>query len=248
MGWVENPVGPPSAGVFLATFFRVFMQKILSVFIDESGDFGAYNSDAPFYLITMVFHEQLQSITQDLDKLDESLRLQGFLSHSLHTGPLIRKEEQYFYLSLDERRKIFNSFISFTRHVQISYKTFILEKRPNYNDRIMGILLSQMIREYLNSKEPTWRKYEEIIVYYDNGQTQLTHIIKAVFDDPRALFRTVKPSNYRLFQVADLLTTLELINLKKQNKSNSKSEISFFGSMNKFHKNYYKAIEQKQNN
>lgn len=32
--------------------------KELSVFIDESGDFGAYEPHSPYYIITMVFHDQ----------------------------------------------------------------------------------------------------------------------------------------------------------------------------------------------
>ena len=32
--------------------------KELSVFIDESGDFGEYSYHAPFYIVTMVFHNQ----------------------------------------------------------------------------------------------------------------------------------------------------------------------------------------------
>ena len=30
----------------------------LSVFIDESGDFGPYEPHAPYYIITLLFHDQ----------------------------------------------------------------------------------------------------------------------------------------------------------------------------------------------
>ena len=30
----------------------------LSIFIDESGDFGTYDIRSPYYIITMVFHDQ----------------------------------------------------------------------------------------------------------------------------------------------------------------------------------------------
>lgn len=222
------------------------MQKILSVFIDESGDFGAYNIDSPYYLITMVFHEQMCDIHNELEVLDQRLRNKGFVYHSLHTGPLIRREQVYMTISLDDRRKIFNDFVAFTRKVNITYKTFVLQKRPTDNERKMTIVLSQLIREYLSSQEEKWRKYDQIIVYYDNGQVQLTHIIEAAFYDPRTHFRNVKPYNYRLFQVADLLTTLELINLKRNDGTNSKSEKNFFKSMRDFYKNYYKHIEKKK--
>ncbi len=36
--------------------------KELNIFIDESGDFGEYATHSPFYIITMVFHEQNEDI------------------------------------------------------------------------------------------------------------------------------------------------------------------------------------------
>ena len=33
-------------------------KKILSVFIDESGDFGPYEPHAPYYLVAMILHDQ----------------------------------------------------------------------------------------------------------------------------------------------------------------------------------------------
>lgn len=33
------------------------MRKELSIFIDESGDFGKYDYQSPFYILTLVFHD-----------------------------------------------------------------------------------------------------------------------------------------------------------------------------------------------
>ncbi len=33
-------------------------ERILSIFIDESGDFGPYNPAAPYYLVAMILHDQ----------------------------------------------------------------------------------------------------------------------------------------------------------------------------------------------
>ena len=35
--------------------------KELSIFIDESGDFGDYDYRSPYYIIAMVFHEQAEN-------------------------------------------------------------------------------------------------------------------------------------------------------------------------------------------
>ena len=39
--------------------------KELSIFVDESGDFGEYNYQSPYYIISMVFHNQNINIDQD---------------------------------------------------------------------------------------------------------------------------------------------------------------------------------------
>ena len=36
--------------------------KILSIFIDESGDFGAYEAHAPYYLVALVYHDQIRAL------------------------------------------------------------------------------------------------------------------------------------------------------------------------------------------
>ena len=43
----------------------------LSVFIDESGDFGEYKSVSEYYLVTFVFHDQGEDISDHIQKLDE---------------------------------------------------------------------------------------------------------------------------------------------------------------------------------
>ncbi len=48
--------------------------KELSIFIDESGDFGEYDYRCPYYIIAMVMHDQSYDITADLEKLERELR------------------------------------------------------------------------------------------------------------------------------------------------------------------------------
>ena len=48
--------------------------KELSVFIDESGDFGPYNRNSQFYIITLVFHNQQVNIEEQIIRLNQSLK------------------------------------------------------------------------------------------------------------------------------------------------------------------------------
>ena len=48
--------------------------KELSVFIDESGDFGEYDPKAPFYIISLVAHDQSKDLSEQIYTLDETLK------------------------------------------------------------------------------------------------------------------------------------------------------------------------------
>ncbi len=52
--------------------------KELSVFIDESGDFGEVKERPSYYLVTFVFHDQSKLIDNQVMKLEESIRTSGF--------------------------------------------------------------------------------------------------------------------------------------------------------------------------
>ena len=87
------------------------VMKELSVFIDESGDFGEIKERPAYYLVTFVFHNQDDDIKEQVLKLEESVRNSGFTIEYIHTGPVIRREEVFAGYSMDERRK--SSFFRF---------------------------------------------------------------------------------------------------------------------------------------
>ena len=89
--------------------------KELSVFIDESGDFGEYSFHSPYYIITMIFHDQSVNIQNQVDHLDTELSYLGLNNLCIHTGPIIRKEEIYKNMDVIERRRIFNKMMAFIR-------------------------------------------------------------------------------------------------------------------------------------
>lgn len=104
--------------------------KELSIFIDESGDFGEYNHHSPYYIITMVFHNQSSSIETALAHLEQELSYLNLANHCIHTGPIIRKEADYSFLHIKERRRIFNKMVAFVR--QVSFFGNIRDLRKNY--------------------------------------------------------------------------------------------------------------------
>ena len=75
---------------------------------------------------------------------------------------------------------------------------------------------------------------------------ELSKILSTLFHAflPRVEFRKVTPSDYRLFQAADMICTFELLKLKMTEHMLSKSEKIFFGNINDLKRNYIKIINR----
>ena len=87
----------------------------LSIFIDESGDVG---SNSSFYLISLVLHDQAIDILSQLSRLDQTLRDMGYSPEkALHTGPMVRKEDEYQNVELKVRRKLFDRLLTFLKSI-----------------------------------------------------------------------------------------------------------------------------------
>lgn len=223
-------------------------EKILSVFIDESGDFGAYDYHAPYYLVTMVLHDQSVDISGNIDALEEHMRILGYEHHAIHTGPLIRRESVYADDMMEERLKLFNSLFHFARKLDFRYVCVKVRKSECSDVITMTAKISKAIADAIRSSAGFWEQFDRVIVYYDNGQVELTKILTSVFSTLYAHvdFRKVKPADYRLFQVADLVCTMELLAEKAEANSFSKSERDFVYAPRDFKKNQLKHLRKKQ--
>ena len=221
----------------------------LSIFVDESGDFGTYEPHAPFYLFTLVFHNQNNSIKEQVEHLEHGLSDMGFdVKHCFHAGPIIRREEDYQYLSISERRKCLNKILTFSKNSDISYITFSAEKKHMSDSLSLTVVLSKQLSTFIREEYDFFSGFDRIVIYYDNGQVELNKLLASVFAVmlPQVEFRKVIPADYRLFQVADLFCTLELVSLKDERHIMSKSEEAFCGSMRDMKKNYLKPMYKKR--
>ncbi len=198
--------------------------KELSVFVDESGDFGEYDYKSPYYIITMVLHDQTMDINEDLRKVENELTNIGWSKHCVHAGPVIRSEEEYRGYGLKERQKIIMKMMTFVRHIDIEYKSIYIEKKQ-LNDSVAAIgKLSKLLAVFIRENAEYFYSFDVVKIYYDNGQVEVTRILSSVFNAllENVEFKKVIPADYRLFQVADLICTLKLAELKMENHILSK--------------------------
>lgn len=223
--------------------------KELSVFVDESGDFGEYKMHAPYYIVTMVFHDQNVDITANINTLDNALKQIGYGDgQAVHTAPLIRRENPYQFFYPNERRAIFSKLYYFTLSCDIKYKSFVFRKSEFENIFRLEARIARDLSQFIRDTLSYFQVYDKVILYYDNGQHELNRILNTVFATQLVNYdvRKVMPSDYRLFQVADLICTLELLKIKTDHGPLSNSEEKIFHSKKELKKDFLKGIKKKE--
>ena len=221
----------------------------LSIFVDESGDFGFKGQASRWYVFSMVFHSQSDLINQSLNALERKLRELGFPEHCIHTGPIIRREQDYVHCDLKLRRDLMFAMRHFVRNVPVKVKTFIFDKNQWPSKDKLQARIAKQLAMFLSENLERFQAYESIVLYYDNGQSELGSVLNTTLNtllDVEAK-REVKPAQYRLFQLADYVCTLELIAHKKIHHQLTKSESVFFKG-NELEKQFMREIRKQQFN
>lgn len=178
----------------------------LSVFIDESGGFGPYSPHSPCCIITLLFHDQSKDISSQVEHLRAHVTEMGFgENYAIHSAPLICYEKDYAALNLPARRKLFRHLLTFVRLCDTSYQSFMFKKQEcPYHDALVS-RMSKEVGGFVRDNLLFFQGFDEIVVYYDGDQKEITNIINAVFNVLLdADIRRVTPSDYRLFQAADM--------------------------------------------
>ena len=225
-------------------------ESAISVFVDESGSFDSDVNSSRYYLICLVLHNQCESIVKDVAALEDSLAsLVKDSNHCFHAGPLIRRECEYAQMSRDVRRRIMSRMMAFVRKAPFSYKCFSLDKKFVSSEGAIHDYLLQAIVRFLVNQADYLNRYDRLKVYYDNGQHQIKSLLGEAFSlyaSKTVFVCDVRPENYRLFQAADVLCTLELIRQKLRDGGRlSRSEYEFFNGFQNLNRNYFKAIDKK---
>ena len=221
--------------------------KDLSIFVDESGDFGNYRKFSNYYIVTMVFHDQSKDISERIEKLNKELTAWNIEQYAVHTAPLIRREESYINMEPLERRKIFQKLFTFTMECDIKYKSFIYDKKEVKDSFQLQERMFRDIKLFFTEGLSFFQKFDKIILYYDNGQRQLHRILNLTLMEVFSNYemRIVLPSEYKLFQVADLICTVELLNKKFESQELTRSEKLLFHTKRDFRKDFFKGLRKK---
>ena len=222
------------------------MARDLSIFVDESGDRGG---KARYYLLTLVIHDQSESIVNKIARYEQSLLDSNLPNIPFHSEPLLNGHGPYEGINLQARKKMLYSFNILTQRLPISYRTFVY-RRSEFED--LTKLTARMKRDISNllfDHLEFFQGFDEVKVYYDNGQD----IVKQALDQSIGFVlskgvverRKTSMTDYRLEQVADYLCTIELASVKYATKENGETYNKFFGGIGAFKKNWLKQARRK---
>ena len=191
--------------------------KELSIFIDESGDFGVATKFPSYYLTTFILHEQNKDISNQIEQLEKRIRSNNFAIEYLHAMPIIRGESVFKKYSISDRRKMLYCMLNFTMSCPITHFTVSINRKIAADKVALSGKLSKEISAFIDKNYSYLIQFDQIIVYYDNGQTELSSILNAIFSAhiSNVVFRTAMPQNYKLLQVADFICSIELLAKKK---------------------------------
>ena len=226
-------------------------EATLSVFVDESGIWNDDVSSSRHYIVSLVLHDQSADIADAVAALDRDMASLGIVNLCFHAAPIIRGNGTFEILSAELRRKMFARMMGFVRRVDFKYHCLCVDKRYCDTQEKAADRLRRQMREFFLSARPLMDGFSRLKVYYDCGQTRLTNLLHEEFAalrfPPVEFAQSVKPHRYKMFQVADLICTLRLLELKLETDGRlSPSEFRFFGGVKSFRRDFLRRIKAKE--
>ena len=136
--------------------------------------------------------------------------------------------------------------LNFYNNCEIFHDTVVINRKEAIDKLALSGKLTKGIRDMINNHIEYFNKFDNVIVYYDNGQIELSSILNAVLMVllGEVEFRKAEPQKYRLLQVADFVCSMELLKIKRDEKRLSKSEDKFFYKPQELKKVFLKSIDK----
>ena len=219
------------------------MNKQLLIYIDETGDFGPFDSITKIYGVGFVLCEDLDKCDPYLRMFHRRVRNKEGGDFPIHVGPLIRREGPYKEMLYESRVALFDAIYD----LMISSPISILDTMIRKSNKVADVEMAKAISCLINDNLDYFRSFEKINVYYDNGQSQLRSLLIGIFSANFLNFEMIlaRQSEHPFMQVADLAATLTLLDYKIKESNLSKSENEFFAGRRILKKVYLTSFRKK---
>ena len=218
----------------------------ISIFADESGEAG---TESKYYLLTLVFHEQGRSITDQIERYAHSLSDRSLPDIPLHASPLLNGKDDYSDLDVGTRKQLLSAFFTMLQHLPVSYRTLVYKKSEFPSDSALTARMKRDIVNMMFENLDYLQGFDRVKIYYDDGQAIVSNALHDAIEYALAteavIYKDGDPKSFTLAQAADLICTLELTAIKYDNNEQTRTDERFFGAAGTFKKNWLKKIRKK---
>lgn len=234
-------------GLSLGFFFLGGGLKEISIFADESGEPGTRSK---YYLLTLVFHDQSDSLDEPIRLYEQALRDKGLPDIPLHSSPLMNGHEGYEGLDLATRKALLSTFFVMLQHMPIRYATLAYDKSEFATPVDLEARMKRDIVLLIFDQLDFFQGFDLAKIYYDDGQKIVTcamhDALEYALSKNALLYRDATPTSYRLSQAADLICALELVAIKLNAREMTNTDEKFFGMSANFKKNWLRSVRKKR--
>ena len=145
----------------------------LSVFVDESGNLG---DDAKYYLLALVLHDQSKDVFEHIGRYESTLAQRGLRDIPLHMNPLMRANENYRGMTVQERNRLLTCFSSFAWKCPFSYEVLSYRKSHFKSDEDLFSKMKRDLILLLFDKLEALQAYDIVKIYEsESAPNPLTH-------------------------------------------------------------------------
>lgn len=219
----------------------------LSIFVDESGE---QKGPSKYYLLTLVFHNQDSDISEAVNCYERSLSDKRLPDIAFHASPLMNGHDEYNGLSLEMRKRLFNTFNVLAQNLPISYFTLSYRRKEVDTIEKLATAMKRDLASFIFERLDFFQSFDKVKIYYDGGQQVVTTALHDAIDytlsKQATVYRRSDFKEYRLAQAADYFCAIELARVKYENREETSTDIKFFGFVGSFKKNYLKQAKRKR--
>ena len=177
-----------------------------SIFVDES---GGQKGHSKYYGITLVFHNQAESIRPAADRFARAREARGLPNLTMHAGPRLNGHGSFENMDVSQRKALLTTFFVMLQHMPIKYATLMYRRSEFETQESLAARLRRDLVNLLFDNLDWLQAFDRVKVYYDDGQEILAralhHAIEYAISREAIVYRFASPTDYILSQVADLL-------------------------------------------
>jgi hypothetical protein len=217
----------------------------LSVFVDESGEYGR---ESKYYLVTLVFHDQAEDVLDIIGRYERSLLLADLPNIPFHASPLMNGHDDYCDMAMATRKRLLASFYVMLQSMPVRYRTLSYVKSAIGDEATLESRLSRDITALLVDGLSYFQSFDRVKIYYDGGQRVVSKALRESFERvlsrEAVVFRPAGATEYRLSQVADFICAIELSAIKYVANEQTSTDEKVFGGVGAFKRNYLKKVRR----